>query len=229
MLFASRKRRAPRRTPEVRKRVHVHQPTPEATFLPHMMAWAREASKQGSSCKPHVPAELTPELSPALPLSALERTGIRARQRDMYQRPRTSDHQVVAQVAHEYPPLVTALLQSGLPVRTVLDAGANAGFSTNTLAAGLPESYVVGLEPDADNYAMLRLNTRGLTNVMPLRAALWAPGSKHVQLFNGTNIHTSRQWYGPAWPKLPSAFRWRTPLILTSPQAISDAAVGSRR
>ena len=109
---------------------------------------------------------------------------------------------------HESPPLVTALLQSGLPVRTVLDAGANAGFSTNTLAAGLPESYVVGLEPDADNYAMLRLNTRGLTNVMPLRAALWAPGSKHVQLFNGTNIHTSRQWYGPAWPKLPSAFRW---------------------
>ena len=129
MLFASRKRRAPRRTPEVRKRVHVHQPTPEATFLPHMMAWAREASKQGSSCKPHVPAELTPELSPALPLSALERTGIRARQRDLYQRPRTSDHQVVAQVAHESPPLVTALLQSGLPVRTVLDAGANAGFS----------------------------------------------------------------------------------------------------
>ena len=90
------------------------------------------------------------------PVSALERTGIRARQRDLYQRPRTSDHQVVAQVAHEYPPLVTALLQSGLPVRTVLDAGANAGFSTNTLATGLPESYVVGLEPDADNYAMLR-------------------------------------------------------------------------
>ena len=40
-----------------------------------------------------------------------------------------SDHQVIAQVVHEYPPLVTALLQSGLPVRTVLDAGANAGFS----------------------------------------------------------------------------------------------------
>jgi hypothetical protein len=121
--------------------VCVHQP--EATFLPHMMAWAREASKQGSSCKPHVPAELTPELSPALPLSALERTGIRARQRDLYQRPRTSDHQVVAQVAHEYPPLVTALLQSGLPVRTVLDAGANAGFSYSRQKGGqtsLPDS-----------------------------------------------------------------------------------------
>lgn len=141
------------------------------------------------SCAARVAAQLTPDLSPALPLADLGPT-----RSGLYVRPRTSDHQVVAQVAHEYPSLVKAVLQSGLPVRAVLDAGANAGYSTQALATGLPGSYVVALEPEADNYAMLRLNTRGLPNTLPLRAALWAPGATHVQLYNGTNTHTARQW-----------------------------------
>ena len=156
------------------------------------MARARESA----SCVPHVPAELTPDISPGLPRSAMMRTGSVRKGSSFYSRPGTSDHMVVLQVAHEYPPLVSALLRSGIPIRTVLDAGANIGCSTHTLASGLPEATVVGLEPDADNYAMLCLNTRGLHNAVPLRAALWAPGSKHVQLFNGTNTHTSRQWCG---------------------------------
>ena len=150
-------------------------------------------------------------------------TGSVSKGYSFYSRPGTSDHMVVLQVAHEYPPLVSALLRSGIPIRTVLDAGANIGCSTHTLASGLPEATVVGLEPDADNYAMLCLNTRGLHNAVPLRAALWAPGSKHVQLFNGTNTHTSRQWCGTYGTEPALHPPTAVPFLA---QAISDFASG---
>ena len=72
----------------------------------------------------------------------------------------------------EYPPLANELKRLG--VRSVIDAGANDGFSTFLFASGLPEARVIGLEPSLSNYFMLRKNTHSFhSRVTPLRSALW--------------------------------------------------------
>lgn len=58
-------------------------------------------------------------------------------------------------------------------VDVVIDGGANNGLSTRLFAQAWPSSTVISLEPGEENYAMLRLHTRALENVVPLRAALF--------------------------------------------------------
>ena len=75
----------------------------------------------------------------------------------------------------EYPALVEAMhALDGEAVRSVLDAGANDGYSTLLFRRGLPRAKViVGVEPGLSNYAMVLLNTRGVSGIVPVRAALW--------------------------------------------------------
>ncbi|MEP7062492.1 MAG: FkbM family methyltransferase [Betaproteobacteria bacterium] len=55
----------------------------------------------------------------------------------------------------------------------IIDAGANIGLATITLANRFPDATIVALEVDAENFRMLKLNTRGYSRVIALNKALW--------------------------------------------------------
>jgi FkbM family methyltransferase len=62
----------------------------------------------------------------------------------------------------------------GSEVKYVLDAGANCGFSTYILKALFPNAMIVSVEPDPQNFRMLKLNSQNLDNVHPVNAGLWS-------------------------------------------------------
>jgi len=96
----------------------------------------------------------------------------------------TSDRAVLASASNDFPRLLAALrLYTGTNLRTVLDAGANAGFASSIFAHTLPGSLVVAVEPDPQNYASLRLNTHRFgASVIALRAALWGQTRETLSL-----------------------------------------------
>jgi FkbM family methyltransferase len=55
----------------------------------------------------------------------------------------------------------------------IVDAGANAGFTTRFLAQRYPWARIVAIEPEPSNFELLRRNTGHLDTVIPLQAALW--------------------------------------------------------
>ncbi|KAL4855450.1 hypothetical protein ACK3TF_003986 [Chlorella vulgaris] len=59
------------------------------------------------------------------------------------------------------------------PPQYILDAGANAGFSTLLFKLLWPDAVVVSLEPDPSNFAMLQANTKQFEGVYALQAGLW--------------------------------------------------------
>jgi FkbM family methyltransferase len=78
------------------------------------------------------------------------------------------------------------------PVRTILDGGAYVGYSTVFLAMRHPGARVLAVEPDPDNFALLRANTEGLANVIAVQAALWDE-SRPVALENPDDESWSRR------------------------------------
>ena len=106
-----------------------------------------------------------------------------------WSRTNSTDHLVRLENMQEYPPLVRVLREYG--VRTIIDAGANDGLSTRIFAQGLPSATVVALEPELGNYAMLLRNTRGLNNVVSLRAALW---NASTDLHIPTHLNSQASW-----------------------------------
>lgn len=55
----------------------------------------------------------------------------------------------------------------------IIDAGANAGYTTAKFAASCPGARIMALEPETENHAQLLKNTGGYPNVTALQAALW--------------------------------------------------------
>jgi FkbM family methyltransferase len=55
----------------------------------------------------------------------------------------------------------------------IIDAGANVGLASIYFAQLYPESNIMAIEPQVDNYKLLQENVRGYTNVSCLQAALW--------------------------------------------------------
>lgn len=62
--------------------------------------------------------------------------------------------------------------------KVIIDGGANVGYSAAYFANRYPDSLVIAIEPDAENFRLLRENTRGYAGVRPLRAALWGHAGK---------------------------------------------------
>lgn len=60
-----------------------------------------------------------------------------------------------------------------VPPRVVVDAGAHIGLASVWYANRHPDARVIALEPDADNFQLLRRNTAAYPNVTPVHAALW--------------------------------------------------------
>lgn len=56
--------------------------------------------------------------------------------------------------------------------KTILDVGAHGGYSTWLYRNAYPDAHVYAVEPDRQNFAVLKANVRGL-DVACLNAALW--------------------------------------------------------
>ncbi len=59
------------------------------------------------------------------------------------------------------------------PVRNIIDAGANIGFTTLFFANKYPDAKIISIEPDAANFNMLKKNTGTYPRISVLQAALW--------------------------------------------------------
>ena len=101
-------------------------------------------------------------------------TAVRARVRGfshpVWIRPGTSDLQVLQQILDEQ----SFATLDRLPVRTVIDCGAYAGYTTLYFLHRFPRAIVVACEPDPDNAAMLRKNIAPYADrVRFVEAAVW--------------------------------------------------------
>lgn len=57
--------------------------------------------------------------------------------------------------------------------KTIIDAGANVGFTTLFFLRAYPTAKIVSLEPDEENFKILKLNTADYPNILPLPVALF--------------------------------------------------------
>lgn len=58
-------------------------------------------------------------------------------------------------------------------VKTIIDAGANIGLSAIFFANRFPGARIIALEPQRDNFELLRRNVSPYSQIVPLNAALW--------------------------------------------------------
>ena len=59
------------------------------------------------------------------------------------------------------------------PPSVIVDVGGNIGLSAAFFARTYPEATIITIEPDAQNYELLLLNTTRFPNVHAVRAAVW--------------------------------------------------------
>lgn len=57
---------------------------------------------------------------------------------------------------------------------TIIDAGANIGLTAIYFANRFPQSRIVSLEPDTENFNLLTRNTKPYNNINPLKCGLWS-------------------------------------------------------
>lgn len=59
------------------------------------------------------------------------------------------------------------------PPSVIIDAGANVGLASVYFANRFPHARILSVEPEADNFGLLRKNVQPYPNVIPIHAALW--------------------------------------------------------
>lgn len=62
----------------------------------------------------------------------------------------------------------------GLSPTVIIDAGAYIGLSTMFFHHRFPEATIFALEPDPENFKLLKKNTSGVTQIQIINAALWS-------------------------------------------------------
>ncbi|RYD55218.1 MAG: FkbM family methyltransferase [Sphingobacteriales bacterium] len=77
----------------------------------------------------------------------------------------------------------------------IIDGGANIGMTSIFLANKYPDATIVSVEPDAGNFALLKQNTSGYRNIVPLNTAIWHRKSRLeiVDLGRGENSFMVRE------------------------------------
>ncbi|PSF38061.1 hypothetical protein C7H19_06205 [Aphanothece hegewaldii CCALA 016] len=55
----------------------------------------------------------------------------------------------------------------------IVDAGANIGLASIYFANKYPEAKIIAIEPEQNNFQMLKKNVEPYANIIPLQAALW--------------------------------------------------------
>ncbi len=64
------------------------------------------------------------------------------------------------------------------PVKSIIDAGANTGFTSIYLTMAYPEAKILAIEPENENFALLVKNTKPYPNITPVHGALWPVRTK---------------------------------------------------
>lgn len=57
-------------------------------------------------------------------------------------------------------------------VRTIVDCGANVGITSLFLSQRYPKARILAVEPEPQNFALLKRNTSGVDRVVPIQAAI---------------------------------------------------------
>lgn len=109
----------------------------------------------------------------------------RARGMRIFLRLRSSDIQTFIEVFKKLEYQVPKNLSNP---QTIVDVGANAGFTTALFANLFPEAKIISIEPEKSNYSLLLTNTKNLNNVHPINAALWSECGK-IDLFTNGSGH----------------------------------------
>lgn len=94
-------------------------------------------------------------------------------ERTVHLRYNTTDYAVYRSVFMQHGFYYLYGLFDAAPPKYILDAGANAGFTTLLFKLMYPEAVIVSVEPNADNFKQLQKNIQGLQNVHALNAGLW--------------------------------------------------------
>ncbi len=70
----------------------------------------------------------------------------------------------------------------GFPIpfkpRRILDLGAYVGFAAIFLAQRFPDAEIVCVEPSAENFRLLMLNTSAYSNIRQINAAVWSEAGR---------------------------------------------------
>ena len=85
-------------------------------------------------------------------------------------RPNTSDVPLLNSIfnVQEY-----LLPINGFHPKSILDCGANVGYSAVYFANKYPEAKIVAVEPESSNFKMLRYNTLFYDNISCVQSAMW--------------------------------------------------------
>jgi FkbM family methyltransferase len=106
-----------------------------------------------------------------------------------------SDAHVLVQIFEkkEYQPLVTLVKSFPLiEINTIVDAGANAGFTSVFFGLHFPAARIISVEPDPDNFALLEKNlSLNAVSGLALKKAVWGLPER-VKISNDFRDH--REW-----------------------------------
>jgi FkbM family methyltransferase len=106
----------------------------------------------------------------------------------LYLRESTSDFILLKQ----FLPLFRNWQPKHHPPQVVIDAGANIGLFTVMMANRYPQALIIAIEPDEENFELLRDNCKPYRNVELVKAALWYKQEPLV-LANPEADHWARQ------------------------------------
>jgi FkbM family methyltransferase len=111
-------------------------------------------------------------------------------------RPRSTDVRVV------YELFTTKELEMPWPLkqspRSIIDGGANVGYATMAFKNRWPAAYVLGVEPDHENFAILEKNCQGLSKVALVMCGIW--GS---QCSLGARLDSTKSAWGLQFEPVP--------------------------
>ena len=95
----------------------------------------------------------------------------------------------------------------------IVDAGANIGMAAVFFANQYPNAQIFSIEPNGENFEILRKNTAPYPNIRCLRGALW-PTESALQIANAAETNPAGYTVQPADPASPGALTAYTPLSL---------------
>jgi FkbM family methyltransferase len=81
-------------------------------------------------------------------------------------------------------------------VEWIIDAGANIGLAAVYFSQKFPRARIISIEPDINNFQLLKKNTIGYPNVIHVHGALWHKNEK-LKIFN-TDEKSAGYVMGPA-------------------------------
>ena len=114
----------------------------------------------------------------------------------LFARRQTTDSSVLKSIFFEgeYDRVRLIVRHGNVPIRNILDAGANAGYSSVLFSLLFPQSKVVGVEADITNYKLLRKNAELFPNIVPVHAALWSKSGETLTVSGSIRGGERSKW-----------------------------------